>query len=952
MADDDKDWEDVPAKKSGGTATATADGDWEDVPAKQAATPTAAPAPETKEPSFIDKALRFIPEFRAAGDLSGELGKVGDWAQKKAEEKQTELLGNIAKGTATPPKPTELGSSASDAYDLLARTARMGSGATSPTNVAIGVAAMLAPEIVAPALIAHGGYGAIKSGQDIAEHGLTPENTEQGLGSLAEAAGGGAALGEIPKAGGLKNTLTGKAVSKGLEATGGAGLGLGLPPEDLITKGVRPRARAQGWQDAIQSPGVQRAIKEADATAPIKNVEDFHDAIGPMKEKLWNEQVQPALDRQGPRPVDMKPAAQAVRDAITPTMREFNPSGVAALEDLAGKLEKSRTVSEANELQKYANGQLEVYHAKYPTARRAAMNSNPDTLGWETARRAIREQLNGTLEDAGETQTADARKDYGHLTAIEKELERKVNPNERKAPINLARTLGLIGAIPTHGASILAGEVISHMNDPNVLLRRGIAKMNPPAAAPFTPPEAFKPPAPPAQIPRIAGEQQPLNLPPENAPLFNIQQTPKLKPDFEEPRLGQIHGEQQPLGLAPPEAPLFNIQQTPNPTWPNPGAPARAAMPPVGPSWPEPGARARAQMPPLGPVWPEPGAPARAPLPPIGPQWPEPGAPPRAPLPPIGPQWPEPGAPARAPLPPVGPPREGLGAIGGPGREGTLGRIGETKSVAPSPVESVKLPHPEVTDLKPGESTSDRFYNKDTDEWSPEREANHEAVAEAAIKGKTPPTDRPPEAVITMGGTASGKTTLTRQILGADKNRVNVDSDTNKLSIPEYEGLKDSDPENAAARVHEESKAISRRTIQKAVEKGLDFIYDTSTGGGGEKLFKKLKDLGYNVRVVYADVPVEEALKRSEERAKNSEDPSNRDRIIPEDVVRQKHQEAAKAFTTLRNSPHVDEVQAFDTTTRNPEKFYSRQGQKETVHNPKVLDRIKEKANGQTTAAK
>jgi hypothetical protein len=34
MADDDKDWEDVPAKKSGGTATATADGDWEDVSPK------------------------------------------------------------------------------------------------------------------------------------------------------------------------------------------------------------------------------------------------------------------------------------------------------------------------------------------------------------------------------------------------------------------------------------------------------------------------------------------------------------------------------------------------------------------------------------------------------------------------------------------------------------------------------------------------------------------------------------------------------------------------------------------------------------------------------------------------------------------------------------------------------------------------------------------------------
>lgn len=357
--------------------------------------------------------------------------------------------------------------------------------------------------------------------------------------------------------------ISGKAVQGTLDALGNP-YTLGMDPEGLVTKGVRPRARAQGWQEAIQSPGVQRAIKEADAANPIQGNEDFHDAIGPMKEKLWNEKVQPAIDRQGPRPVDMKPAAQAVRDAITPEMREFNPTGVAQLEDLAGKLEKSRTVNEASDLQKYANGQLESYFSKYPTARRSALTASPDTLGWETARRSIREQLNKTMEDAGETQAADARKDYGHLTTIEKELERKVNPNERKAPVNLARTLGLIGALPTAGLSVVAGEAISHLNDPDVLVRRGIAKMNPPAEAPFTPPAPYRAPAAPAEIPRLAGEQQPLNLPPENAPLFNIQQTPKLRPDFEEPRLGPIQGQQHELGLAPPEAPLFNIQ-TPNP---------------------------------------------------------------------------------------------------------------------------------------------------------------------------------------------------------------------------------------------------------------------------------------------------------------------------------------------------------------------------------------------------
>jgi hypothetical protein len=414
---------------------------------------------------------------------------------------------------------------------------------------------------------------------------------QAGTGDVGGAAGkvaGQVGLGELAaKAPGIAKA--------GLKATGGAGLGLGLESEDLLTKGVRPRARAQGWQEAIGSPGVQRAIKEYDAATPIQNIEDFHDAIGPMKQKLWDDKVQPALDRQGPRPVtEMGKAATAVRDAITPQMREFDPAGVANLETLAGKLDKSRTVSEASDLQKYANAQLESYFGKYPAARRSAMNANPEIIGWETARRAIREQLNETLEDAGDTQAAEARQDYGHLTTIEKELERKVNPNERKAPVDLARTLGLIGAIPSHGVSIAAGELVHRMNDPNRLLRRGIAKLNPPPEAPFTPPAPYFKPL--EQFPAGQGAVGPSTAPvqgpappPGNFQLENLQpnrtalwqQQVGAPPDLEtgaprapyNPPIGPqpaieaapapIHGEQMPLNLPGAHHELFNLPQTP-----------------------------------------------------------------------------------------------------------------------------------------------------------------------------------------------------------------------------------------------------------------------------------------------------------------------------------------------------------------------------------------------------
>ena len=287
-------------------------------------------------------------------------------------------------------------------------------------------------------------------------------------------------------------------IGKSLKALGGGTadvlhnpLNIGLSAEERITKAIRPRARATGWEEAIESPGVQRAIAEYHAESPIKSMDEFKDAIPQIKDSLWNEKVQPALDRQGPRAVDMKPVGEQVRAAITPEMREFHPEKVQGLEDLATKLERARTVEEADRLQKYANAQLESYYNKYPTGRRSAFATNPETMEWELARRGVRDQLLKTLEDAGETEVRDARKDYGNLTTIQKELERKVNVNARKSTMSLPRILGMISAVPTHGIGIVAGELAHHFAQPDILLRQGIKRLNPPEAAPFTPPAPY-----------------------------------------------------------------------------------------------------------------------------------------------------------------------------------------------------------------------------------------------------------------------------------------------------------------------------------------------------------------------------------------------------------------------------------------------------------------------------
>jgi hypothetical protein len=45
----------------------------------------------------------------------------------------------------------------------------------------------------------------------------------------------------------------------------------------------------------------------------------------------------------------------------------------------------------------------------------------------------------------------------------------------------------------------------------------------------------------------------------------------------------------------------------------------------------------------------------------------------------------------------------------------------------------------------------------------------------------------------------------------------------------------------------------------------------SAAGGGGNKLFKVLKDLGYTVKVHYVDVPTDLAVDRAEQSAENGE---------------------------------------------------------------------------------
>lgn len=257
--------------------------------------------------------------------------------------------------------------------------------------------------------------------------------------------------------------------------------------------------------------------------------------------------------------------------------------------------------------------------------------------------------------------------------------------------------------------------------------------------------------------------------------------------------------------------------------------------------------------------------------------------------------------------------------------------------------------------LRPGESTEDHYRSKETGLWDHARSQMHDQVIDGMVEGKVPPTDRAPEAYVLGGGTASGKTTMSRSILGDDPNTLRVDPDEMKTKIPEYEQLKKDDPQNAAFRVHDESSYLTKSLMAEAIARGLDLTYDATTSGKGSiAMVKTLMDQGYKVHIMFADVPLDVARQRADLRARESTDPMNKGRFVPDSVISESHQRAAQNFFTLKDMPGISSVRMYDNSGKPGEErmvFSKREGGEGKIHDTKFFDRYKTKAFKDVTAS-
>lgn len=590
---------DNPTKSGAGTAVADDEWEYHAPPAggddeweyhePSAAAPASTPAtPAAKPPEQKSWLRRAWDASMPTSGVSDTFSKVGDWAQGKSNAAHEEDLKNAAAG-----KPSHGYAAYTPAagYDLLARGAKTLSGATSPGMIAAGAATAVAPEIMGPVLMAHGGLGVVH-GVDAMRHGnFSPENVGGTINSAAEVAGGGAATG-----------------ASGIAPGGKPGLGWNA---------WRNRAPFERGVTAYQrtiAPEGSPAVEQMDDAETIRRAapylaEEGRKTSGPVTSKqpnqpgnpnsgqqtgvmqyrqhaqsaaknLWETKVDPITHSYDKVPLNQGRVVSDIRGTINPD----SPADAArsqAINDLADQYNTPMTVADGMRKVRALNEDrgVQAYEKALPDKQAEMIKADPSLEAKLKAANSLREEVfdsiekNGTKEDANYIR--EARKDWGALNQVSDNLGKVTVPTPGSFGQNVLDTAHAL-VRPKSAGMNAARRLWNNPNKTAAESSRLFANSNaqprqvPPNATvpwvPTQPPPAIVPPgapqAPPQVSPqfateatgtvsgsspagaaRIAGllpEQAASQIPPSTA-------TPPVDPYFRYTGIGSIADEGTPI---------------------------------------------------------------------------------------------------------------------------------------------------------------------------------------------------------------------------------------------------------------------------------------------------------------------------------------------------------------------------------------------------------------------
>jgi predicted kinase len=151
------------------------------------------------------------------------------------------------------------------------------------------------------------------------------------------------------------------------------------------------------------------------------------------------------------------------------------------------------------------------------------------------------------------------------------------------------------------------------------------------------------------------------------------------------------------------------------------------------------------------------------------------------------------------------------------------------------------------------------------------------------------------KAVITFGLPSAGKTTYLNNRYGdlltnEDTGVIIISADDIKKTLPSWD---EKDPSKS----HQESVRIARDVLFEHVERKYPYvIFDSGSINTkySRNIFKRIKENGYEIELVYLDTPIDICLQRNKSRAFK----------VPEENIHEKEKEKTEAFLAL--IPYVD----------------------------------------------
>jgi hypothetical protein len=399
-------------------------------------------------------------------------GDAEDWAKGKRDQAELANAANVAHGGQGMPIAAYTPAAG---YDLLARTTGLANSFLQPKNLLItgGVlAANTNPFTGIPvdaALVAHGGYGVATNARRA--FGGDPEAAERMLLSGSEMAGGAAGVGGQAVAGyervaqALKGTAAGEAAvgggagpEAGPVAPGTPGVGriartLGItdpPPNQLLTKAIKPLASNNGWDAAIERAAPVMKAAEADLGHPITGVDDALEVAGIAKKGIW-QQYAAKLKAAGAgeggagATIDGNEVADAMMNSIDKRTVLQNPDLVERIGKVADTYRRPMSVEEAEEFLQSANNDLHSYYAKNKVGQQVAAK-DPEMGNVVAEANQLRQSLYSKLDELTGPGAAELKQQYGSLSNVENELLRRKNVAARQQPDSLAEQLSMARA--------------------------------------------------------------------------------------------------------------------------------------------------------------------------------------------------------------------------------------------------------------------------------------------------------------------------------------------------------------------------------------------------------------------------------------------------------------------------------------------------------------------------